>query len=96
MNRRRLLQTASLAPLVPPGQCGALARARRVGLPPERVRFAPRETDSRTVPRHLLLNPAGRTPWRWIGVLAVVEMVYTAVGCCRGLRQPSLRRLPLR
>lgn len=83
-------------PLVPPLQREALAWAARTGLPPERVLFAPREADSRVVPQHLLLNPAGNTVWRWNGVLRADEMLDVAVGFRMGLRQPNLRRGPQR
>lgn len=86
----------SAEPLVLPGRRDAMAWAGRTGLPPERVLFAPREADMRTVPQHLLIGPAGTTQFRWIGVLEVAEMLDIAIGFRDGTRKPQLRRKPVR
>ncbi|HMN93925.1 MAG TPA: hypothetical protein PKC60_11920 [Hydrogenophaga sp.] len=67
--------TSGSEPLTLPRLADARAWSGSSAVPFERVLFDPLESDTRTVPQHLLIGPDGRTWWRWAGPLDTATML---------------------
>jgi hypothetical protein len=86
--------TSGPEPLSIPRFGDAKAWTQATALPPERVFYGPLESDTRTVPQHLLIGPDGRTWWRWVGPLDTATMLERFQAFASGQLASQARPLP--
>ena len=86
--------TSGPEPLSIPRLGDARAWSHTTALPLERVFYGPLESDTRTVPQHLLIGPDGRTWWRWVGPLETTAMLEQFQAFASGQRSSQARPLP--
>lgn len=87
--------TAPDEPFLAPGPKDARRWAGKPGLSPAHV-FHGTEPDNRVIPQHLLIDPDGRTWYRYIGFLEADAMCRTLADFRGGGRPPQVRKLPAR